>query len=122
MRLRSVLVIDDDPDIRGAVVDLLHDHGFSTMAARDGRLALDLLDGVADSAQLPCVIVLDLMMPVMDGWTFRREQLRRAAWSAIPVIVISAMANSTNIDRGISEIVGKPFKGADLLASIARVC
>src|SRR5205814_763382 len=100
MGSHTVLVIDDDPDLRSAVVDLFQDRGFLALSAADGRLALDLLESIGDLKELPCAIVLDLMMPVMDGWTFRREQLQRRDLSAIPVVVMSAVANPATIDLG----------------------
>ena len=82
-----VLIVEDDEDIRESLMDLLEDHGYLPIGACDGREALDKLGA---SKQLPCVIVLDLMMPVMDGVTFREEQLRNPLLSGIPIIVISA--------------------------------
>ena len=122
MGSHTVLVIDDDPDIRLAVVELFQDSGFIALSAANGRHALDALEGIVDHARLPCAIVLDLMMPVMDGWTFRREQLQRRGLRAIPVVVMSAVANRATIDEGISAFVPKPFKGAELLSCIERAC
>ncbi len=83
----NILVVEDDEDIRESLVDLLHDHGYDAIGARDGR---DALDTLSHAETLPCLIVLDLMMPVMDGKAFRDEQLRDPTLSKIPVLVISA--------------------------------
>ena len=82
-----MLVVDDDDDIRESLMDFLEEHGFEPLGARDGLDAFDKL-GTADPQ--PCLIILDLMMPKMDGRTFRHKQLERASLAEIPVVVISA--------------------------------
>jgi CheY-like chemotaxis protein len=82
-----ILVVEDDEDIRESLLDLLSDHGYDAIGARDGR---DALNTLSHAKVLPCLIVLDLMMPVMDGKEFRDEQLRDPTISKIPVLVISA--------------------------------
>jgi CheY-like chemotaxis protein len=88
----GILVVEDDTDILHAVVQVLEDEGYAVRAAENGRVALAALrePGVPP----PCVILLDLMMPVMDGWAFRAEQLRDPALAAIPVIVLTADGNA----------------------------
>jgi CheY-like chemotaxis protein len=88
----GVLVIEDDADILRAVVQVLEDEGYAVRAAENGRVALAVLR--EPGARPPCVILLDLMMPVMDGWAFRAEQLRDPALAAIPVIVLTADGNA----------------------------
>jgi len=90
-----VLVVDDDEDIRDSLVDYLCDQGYEAVGATDGRDALRML---GESADRPCVIVLDLMMPGMDGWMFRETQLQTPALAGIPVIVTSAYQKTA--DRG----------------------
>jgi CheY-like chemotaxis protein len=86
---RTVLVIDDDSDIRETMHVCLGDEGFRVVCACDGAEALaQLREGLK-----PDVILLDLMMPVMSGWQFRQEQLRDEQLAPIPVIVISADSN-----------------------------
>ena len=82
----KILVVEDDDDIRDSLRELLEDEGYSIETAANGQQALARLQGPA----LPHVILLDLTMPVMDGWQFQRELRRVAAYSQIPVIVISA--------------------------------
>ena len=86
-RARCVLVVEDDDGIRESLVELLSDHGYEAVGAAHGRDALAKL-GALDPR--PSVIVLDLMMPIMDGRSFREEQLRHPTLRSIPVIVISA--------------------------------
>ncbi|MCU0680953.1 MAG: response regulator [Polyangiaceae bacterium] len=83
---RKVLVVDDDEDLRESLTALLTLEGFSVEGVCNGREALDYLRTHAP----PCVIVLDLMMPVMSGAEFRAEQLRDDALASIPVFVLSA--------------------------------
>jgi two-component system, OmpR family, response regulator CpxR len=83
----TVLVVEDDVDIRQALVEILEDQGFETLGARDGADALDILSRATD---LPCVILLDLMMPVMDGAAFREAQRNDPRIASIPVVVLSA--------------------------------
>ena len=88
----GVLVIEDDADILHAVVQVLEDEGYAVRAAENGRVALATLR--EPGARPPCVILLDLMMPVMDGWAFRAEQLRDPALARIPVIILTADGNA----------------------------
>ncbi|HZJ53959.1 MAG TPA: response regulator [Myxococcaceae bacterium] len=83
----TVLVVEDDIDIRQALIEILEDHGFHAVGASDGAEALDFLLRAPD---LPCVILLDLMMPVMDGAAFREAQRREPRLASIPVVVLSA--------------------------------
>ena len=113
---RHVLVVDDDQDIRELLVSVLADDGYVAESARNGREALAKLeDWRAD------VVVLDLMMPVMDGWTFA-DRLR-AEGRDIPIIVLSA-ANDVkrHADKlGAVDVIPKPFDIDALLPRIARV-
>ncbi len=112
---RMVMVVEDDAAIREVVVEILALEGFSPIAARNGAEALARLrrDRLA-----PELILLDLMMPVMDGWQFRSEQLRDPALARIPVVLMSA----SEPDGLVADArVTKPFEVTALLAAIARV-
>jgi CheY-like chemotaxis protein len=102
-----VLVVDDDEAIREALRDLLDDAGFATIGARDGLEALKVL-GVLPSA--PTFILLDLMMPVMDGWAFCDRRGMSPALSEVPVIAVSA-AELSESDRpaGVDAMLAKPI-------------
>lgn len=86
-----VLVIEDDPTIREVLVEVLGDHGYDAVGAANGREALDALDAAAEP---PCVILLDLMMPVMDGVEFCRRRLRDPAIRSIPLFLFTARGQS----------------------------
>lgn len=114
----AILVVDDDADIRDALIDILEDHGYVTRAAANGREALDALR----AGLHPDVILLDLMMPVMDGAQFRREQLNDPRLRDLPVVVISA---GNDLDQhasslGVAERLRKPLDLERLLEMIAR--
>jgi two-component system chemotaxis response regulator CheY len=111
-----VLVIDDDPDVLSTVEQILEGEGYTVAGARNGLDALSVLDSVT-----PDVILLDLMMPVMDGWEFRRR-LKCHHAAATPVIVVSA---DRDISRKAASIaadgyVAKPFDLDDLLYEVGR--
>ncbi len=94
-----ILVIDDDEDLRESLISYLEDNGYVTTGATNGKHALDIL---ADPSSRPALIVLDLMMPIMDGRMFREAQLRSPSLWAIPVILISAYENSSQIARDLN--------------------
>jgi CheY-like chemotaxis protein len=109
----TILVIEDEPEIREALAELLAREGFATQEAENGSEALKLL---RDRCVRPDLIVLDLMMPVMDGWTFRRAQLADPALAAIPVVVMSAVDSG---DIEASATVQKPFAVEELVGAVA---
>src|SRR5687768_14141295 len=89
----KILLVDDDADIREALEELLVDAGHSIITAGNGRQALDVLA----REPLPALILLDMMMPVMDGYEFLLEQRKDERLASIPVAVLTA---SRNPDRG----------------------
>jgi CheY-like chemotaxis protein len=112
-----VLVVDDDPAIRGLVADALRDEGYLVDLAAHGREALDAL-----RARRPATIVLDLMMPVMDGFSFMEACHHEQLCDNVPIVVISAVADA--IQR-ISEVpvhacIAKPFDLDDLVRTIGQ--
>jgi CheY-like chemotaxis protein len=113
-----ILVVDDDPDILEALSEILEAEGFEIRRARNGKEALERLE--PDPPQL---ILLDLMMPVMDGWEFaQRMKQKPAAISSIPLIVLSADRNVGNkaTDIGAVGYLAKPFELNDLLEMVRR--
>jgi len=116
-RGRTVLVVDDDEDVRDSVAFALEDHGYLVVLAGNGRVALRmLLDDVR-----PDLILLDMMMPEMDGWTFRAEQRKHPAIASIPVLVFTAFAvpATTVQDLGALGFLKKPLRLTELLATVA---
>jgi CheY-like chemotaxis protein len=115
---RLVMVVDDDDDIRETLTSLLEDEGYQVAGFATGRDALDALQG----GLRPRVILLDLMMPVMDGVEFRRAQLADAALASIPVILITAAGLEPIQRADWSEVLRKPLKVDRVLAVIAEHC
>jgi CheY-like chemotaxis protein len=116
-----ILLVEDDDAIRAALAEGLRDQGIDVAVAGHGREALDLLR----SEPLPSAIVLDLMMPLMDGWDFRQEQLGDPALRDIPVVIITATgfsANTIKTQLGDVEVVAKPIRQLDLLDVLNRAC
>jgi CheY-like chemotaxis protein len=111
-----ILVVEDDEDVREAMVAFLEMKGYAVASAGNGREALDYLR----DAPAPDLIITDLAMPVMDGRQLRREQLKDARIAAIPMLVITAMADRTHIDA--SEILLKPVDADVLLTAVSRHC
>ncbi len=114
----TVFIVEDDPDTREMFCLFLELEGYRVEAAENGKLALERLGaGVG-----PCVILLDLMMPVMDGWQFRQEQTRNAALAGIPVIVVSA-AGKDRIERIQADAyLSKPVDLDELLGCVNQFC
>jgi CheY-like chemotaxis protein len=116
----AILIVEDDFDIREALTQILETEGYPVAGATNGREALDYLS----SHQPPCVILLDLMMPVMDGWQFREAQQRDPNLSKIPVVVISADASVMQKAASINAVgyLKKPIELDHLLEIIGRFC
>jgi CheY-like chemotaxis protein len=112
-----ILVVDDDPDILEALSEILEAEGFEIRRARNGKEALERLE--PDPPQL---ILLDLMMPVMDGWEFAQRLRQRGTLSNIPIIVLSADRNvgSKAQDIGAVGYLAKPFELNELLEMVHR--
>jgi CheY-like chemotaxis protein len=113
-----VMVVDDDDDIRETLAGLLEEEGYAVAAFPTGLEALDALRGGLG----PRVILLDLMMPVMDGAEFRRAQLADARLAGIPVILITAAGLERVDRREFSEVLRKPLKIDRVLEAIAEYC
>ncbi|HWN56983.1 MAG TPA: response regulator [Methylomirabilota bacterium] len=112
----SILIVEDDPDALEALGDLLESHGYAVASAHHGAEALELLG----RSPLPNLIVLDLLMPTMDGWEFRRRQKLDPRIAKIPVVVVSASSAAKPIDA--DSILRKPVDIDRLLETVARHC
>jgi len=111
-----VLVIDDDDAIREGIVDLLEEEGFAAIGASNGMEALNFL---AEAKQVPALILLDLMMPVLDGWTFCKVRQGVSMLMEIPVVAISAAPmNGPQQPLRVDATLPKPFD-PDALAWLA---
>jgi CheY-like chemotaxis protein len=111
------LVVDDNPEIRLSLGEVLGEEGYTVVGVADGQEALDYLT----TKEEPRVILLDLMMPVMDGWQFRVEQKKNPKLASIPVIVISAMADAAQ-EIGAERVLSKPLSPEILLRAVKDYC
>ncbi len=117
--MKPILVVDDDPDIRETLQIVLEVHGYAVRTASDGRQALAEL--VREPQ--PCLVLLDLMMPEMNGWEFMAAQRADPRVAGVAVVVLSG-------DRGVSEMaeahglpwLEKPVHVVTLIAMVKRLC
>jgi CheY-like chemotaxis protein len=118
---KQVLVVDDDPAIRDFLTEILKDEGYAVVAAADGQEALDRLQ---EPSLTPCLIVLDLMMPKMNGWQFRAAQQHDPALTSIPVVVLSARPDIATEAAmvGVNAYLPKPIDLNILVDIVARFC
>ena len=113
-----VLLIDDDAESSEAVAALLRMSGSAVVYAPNGRRALEILSNERDF----CLILLDLLMPVMDGYAFREVQRADPMLSDIPVVVLSGVYEYGAVQLGLNVFLRKPFPPMELLAAIDRHC
>jgi CheY-like chemotaxis protein len=116
--VRSILVVDDDPAIRDVVTDILELSDYRVMTASNGAEALDRI-----RAQPPAAVLLDLMMPVMDGWEFMERCRRRLPCAGLPIAIMSAAhdAASAASQLGVQGYLTKPFELEAVLAVVDRL-
>jgi len=110
---RNILLVEDDEIVRRAIQMVLEWEGYRVQCANNGQEALDVL---RSGQRQPCLILLDIMMPVLDGEQFRQEQLRDPSLASIPVIVVSA----ASFAEAVSAVhhIHKPFEVQELLDAI----
>ena len=115
-RRAIVLVVDDDPDLRASIVEFLECSGYEVGAAADGQEAVDsLLEGLE-----PDLVVLDLVMPKMDGWAMLKWLKADPHHADRPVLVMSATANDRPTEA--SAWLPKPFQRDEFHRAVARLC
>jgi len=111
-----ILVVEDDTDAREALLAILQMEGYRAVPAVNGKEALDYLA----RAPAPALIILDLWMPVMDGWQFRSEQIKNPRLVEIPVIVLTSLTERAEVDA--NEIITKPVDIDHFLNTVSRYC
>jgi CheY-like chemotaxis protein len=113
----TILVVEDDERIQRLVELVLRGEGYSVLQAGDGRQALDLIDSAR-----PDLVLLDLMLPVLDGWALRERLRQRPTTSDIPIILMSAVRNLPETARklDVADYLSKPFEIDDLVRSVRQ--
>jgi len=112
-----VLLVDDDEDLRDSIADLLRQRGYFVETAEDGHAALATIA----AHRMPCVVLLDLVMPGMDGWKFLAVAQADPRMSSIPIVIASAHA-ATHAPAGAAGVLRKPFDLDELFAVVERHC
>jgi len=112
----DVLIVDDDPDMVTIIRIMLDDAGYQVRSARNGKEALESV-----ATKMPAVVLLDILMPVMDGWQCARE-LRARYGRRVPIVVVTAAehAGARAAQVGGDDVLAKPFEMAELLRIVAR--
>ena len=115
---KRILVVEDDTSIRELLVELLESEGYQVASAINGLEGLKYLQSNGN----PDLILIDLMMPVMDGYSFRTEQLKNTNWSKIPTVVMSAEANAKEKMKNfhITAFLSKPVELDTILKTVSR--
>jgi CheY-like chemotaxis protein len=116
---KPLLLVEDDTEIRETLAEILRLEGFTVITAQNGSEALGRMgDG------LPCLMLLDLMMPVMDGWTLRAEMLKHPEFAEIPVVVLSGGADLPEHASALGAVayLQKPFKVERVLETVKIHC
>jgi len=117
----TVLVVEDDADTRDSLAEVLQEDGFVVLTASNGREAFEILHNASTK---PSVILLDMMMPVMDGWEFRKAQRDDPELASIPVAVFSAQPNIEAAARVLEAAAcfRKPLSLDDLIDTLDSLC
>lgn len=111
-----IFVVDDDTDLRETLGELLLEEGYDARLCENGRVALEQLR----RGERPRLILLDLMMPEMNGWQFREAQLEDAALRDIPVVVMTASRGFDGHPITASEVLFKPIGLGELMSAVER--
>ncbi|MBI3543836.1 MAG: response regulator transcription factor [Deltaproteobacteria bacterium] len=117
MACKKILVVEDDPDIRSMISLALEIEGYDVVGAANGKEGLERLSGLSG----PCLILLDLMMPVMNGWEFLKAKRESDALAVIPVLVVSAFGDRAQ-STDIQGVMKKPIDLESLLGFVKRYC
>lgn len=113
--MKQVLVVDDEPQIRQVIGDLLRDEGYGVLFAKSGQTMLGMLE-----TEHPDLVLLDLMMPDGDGWEVLQTMQAQPRLRAIPVVVVSVSFSRHRLDGGDVGFVSKPFDVEHLLQTVTN--
>jgi two-component system alkaline phosphatase synthesis response regulator PhoP len=111
--VKKVLVVDDEPAVRAVVRDVLFEEGYAVLEASDGRAMLELL-----AHEHPDLVLMDVMMPGLDGREAYRMLRSRDDLSDIPVVMMSAGVNPSRLDPSIAAFLAKPFNFDHLMDTV----
>ena len=112
----TVLVVEDEVDLREMMCEALELHGFAVVAATDGKDALDKVSGIESL----CLVILDLLMPEMNGWDFVEQLRKRSEFATVPIIVHSSAPGPA--PTTVARVLKKPITLNRLLATVREYC
>ena len=112
----TIVVAEDDDELRDLIADILEGAGYDVTPARSGKQVADYLES---AQQPPAAILLDLMMPLVSGWELLRSMREHPRWREIPVVIMTGV--SRDRPAGAAGVLKKPFRVNDLLASVLAV-
>jgi CheY-like chemotaxis protein len=115
---KSILIIEDDEGIRETLKVMLEFEGYTVSASANGKDAIDTLGKIPK----PGLILLDLMMPIMNGWEFSEHVSHTPEWSTIPVVVLTAFADKEQPLKHARTTLKKPIEIEDLLKVVRQYC
>ena len=119
MTNKSIILVEDDDDIRNDLATIIGELGYEVLPAAHGEEALEILKEKSNLG----VIILDMMMPIMNGWEFLEERKKDSKAKTIPVIVLSALGDNANLgDEGPIEYLNKPINLDLLCTHIKKFC
>jgi len=118
---RAVMIVDDDDAIREALEDVLSDEGYEVVGVSDGQQALNYLHAELPAQKRPSAILVDLWMPVMDGWKFLDALLEDPRFSRIPLVVLTAARDQRARDLRVAEVLTKPVQLQQVLGALERL-
>jgi len=114
-----IAVVEDDTDIREHLAEVLKARGFKVVEARHGAEAIE---AIRNRGVRPTLMVLDLMMPVMDGWTLLQQQPGERLLADVPVVVVSAYEPPKPLPATVHAVFRKPFPLRALLETVRHLC
>lgn len=114
--IHTILLVEDEEDLRETMREALELNGYSVVATCDGQEALEALDGIEHI----CLVILDLLMPRMNGWDFFTKLRERSALADVPVLVHSSAPKQA--PAGVTRVLGKPLSFKRLLSTVQEFC
>lgn len=113
--MKKILIIEDDTSIRELLVEIFESEGYLVDSGVNGSEGIKALE-----TNIPDLILMDVMMPVMDGYAFRMEQMKNPKWDSIPVVAMSAQDQGRGKleDHGITNFINKPLELDRLLETV----
>ncbi len=120
VKCKTVFIVEDDSSIRETLQQVIEYLGFKVVTANNGQEGLEKLATI----ERPCLILLDLMMPVMDGWQFLQAKREQDIITTIPVVIVSAYFHARNnqLPEGVKSIIKKPVNIDMLIEQVTEYC